>query len=182
LASRFILLTTEVSFLGREDLTLGERLRDERPGILLWAIEGYRRLRQRGRFVQPKSAERMLRLFQNIASPITAFVGEMCELDPDRTIAKDELYQAYCRWFEEQGRRHAPTKDTFSANLYAAFPTVCEIRVRAGAHRAYHYKGIRMATAGSRPDRSDEGELPLSLPPHIPPGSEDADGLSDIPF
>jgi hypothetical protein len=50
LANRFIVLVLERSFYGREDPALANRLLGELPGILNWAMEGYRRLRARGHF------------------------------------------------------------------------------------------------------------------------------------
>ena len=50
-------LTLTESFLGREDLTLSDRLGRELTGILNWALRGLKRLRRRGYFVMPKSSE-----------------------------------------------------------------------------------------------------------------------------
>ncbi len=50
LASRFMILRLTQSFFGNEDHGLTDRLISELPGILNWAIEGWRRLRERGRF------------------------------------------------------------------------------------------------------------------------------------
>jgi putative DNA primase/helicase len=47
LASRFIVLTMDRSFYGREDQGLAERLIAELPGILNWSLTGNRRLRRR---------------------------------------------------------------------------------------------------------------------------------------
>jgi len=55
LAHRMIILPLAVSFLGREDPTIGARLLRERPGILTWAVAGWKRLKERGRFVPPES-------------------------------------------------------------------------------------------------------------------------------
>jgi len=51
LSGRMIVLRMSESFYGREDIALTDKLLAERPGILLWAIEGWRRLRERGRFI-----------------------------------------------------------------------------------------------------------------------------------
>ncbi len=56
LVSRLVILRFTESFYGREDQGLFDRLVAELPGILLWAMEGWRRLRERGHFVQPKTA------------------------------------------------------------------------------------------------------------------------------
>ena len=61
LPSRLMVLQLNRSWYGAEDTGLGERLLQERPGIFLWALEGLRRLRQRGRFIQPVSSNETLR-------------------------------------------------------------------------------------------------------------------------
>jgi putative DNA primase/helicase len=60
LAGRLILLRLKRSWFGMEDHHLFDRLRGELPGILLWAIEGWKRLRARGRFVQPDSGQELV--------------------------------------------------------------------------------------------------------------------------
>src|SRR5262249_23248106 len=50
LAGRLIALRLGRCWFGNEDHTLTDRLLTELPGILLWAIEGWKRLRDRGRF------------------------------------------------------------------------------------------------------------------------------------
>ena len=52
-ASRLIVLQLRESFYGREDHELIDKLLAELPGILVWAIEGWYRLHQRRRFLQP---------------------------------------------------------------------------------------------------------------------------------
>jgi putative DNA primase/helicase len=61
LAGRFIVLLLQHSFYGCEDLGLADRLAGETTGILNWALIGYRRLRQRGYFIQPGSGAFHLR-------------------------------------------------------------------------------------------------------------------------
>jgi len=55
LSSRFLVVQLENSFYGREDRQLTVRLLRELPGILRWALEGWRRLQARGCFAQPAS-------------------------------------------------------------------------------------------------------------------------------
>ena len=47
--NRMLALNFTQRFLGKEDTGLSEKLRRELPGTLLWAIQGYDRLRARGR-------------------------------------------------------------------------------------------------------------------------------------
>ena len=81
LASRLIILRFTRSFYDREDTGLFDRLRRELPGILRWAIEGWDRLRRRGRFVQPRSAGDLVAAMDELASPISVFLKDRCVLD-----------------------------------------------------------------------------------------------------
>ena len=76
LVERFIVLKLTISFLGREDPMLFERLRGELSGILNWAVEGYRRLRSRGRFQQPESSADTIRAMKEISSTVGVFIEE----------------------------------------------------------------------------------------------------------
>jgi putative DNA primase/helicase len=73
LASRFIILLLTESFYGREDLALTGKLIKELPGILNWAITGWRRLSNFGYFNQPKSALDAVQHFEDLGSPIGAY-------------------------------------------------------------------------------------------------------------
>jgi len=56
LKGRIMPLSTSRSFYGEENQALTEELIDELPGILNWAIKGWRKLKKRGRFDQPKQS------------------------------------------------------------------------------------------------------------------------------
>ena len=104
-----ILLRLTHSWLGREDTRLTDRLLAELPGILLWAIEGWRRLRERGCFVQPSRS--LVKDMENLSSPVGAFVRECCVtadgvnvLVKDLTVPVRELFGRWKEWCEEKGR------------------------------------------------------------------------------
>ena len=120
LASRFLILTTRVSFLGREDPRLLEdRLLPERDGILHWALAGLRRLRERRHFLEPEaSVEARLRL-ANLGSPTLAFVAEQCEYGADYHVAKSDIYDAWYSW-AESNKTLPGTREKFFEALYAA--------------------------------------------------------------
>ncbi len=94
LAGRFVVLTLGKTFYGREDIGLTDRLLRELPGILLWALEGWLRLRQRGRFVQPSSMEDAIRNMEDLSSPVGAFVRERCDVGAGLRVWVDDLYNA----------------------------------------------------------------------------------------
>ncbi|MEO0722516.1 MAG: phage/plasmid primase, P4 family [Pseudomonadota bacterium] len=104
LLRRLIVLPMSRSFYGREDLGLRERLRAERGAILRWAMEGWRLLRAEGGMIrQPASGEAVIAATRSAASPVTLFLDELCELGPDLSVGKDELYRAYRDWCTANG-------------------------------------------------------------------------------
>jgi putative DNA primase/helicase len=128
LPGRFLILKLDQSFYGKEDVTLTEKLMSELPGILLWAIEGLKRLRQRGRFVMPKSSQEALEEMEELASPVLAFVRECCEVGPGRNVYLDELYAAWEVFCQSAGRTIQTTKPMFGKDLQAVCPGVAKKR------------------------------------------------------
>jgi putative DNA primase/helicase len=139
LAGRFVTLRMLRSFYGEEDTTLESKLMAELPGILLWAIEGLKRLRKRGHFVQPASVEDAVREMQDLASPVGAFVRECCEVSPSRRVTIDALYRKWQDWCAEDGRTSSSTKQTFCRDLLAA---VAGIVRRRNHDEGRFYEGI----------------------------------------
>jgi putative DNA primase/helicase len=145
LASRFIVLNMTRSFYGREDTTLTAKLTVELPGILLWAIEGWRRLQERGRFVQPPSAVEAVLELEELSSPIGAFVKDRCTVGPERSIQAHWLFVEWQKWCDEAGREHPGTIHTFGRNLRAAVPGLTVANHRDGSGRVRVYQGIGLA-------------------------------------
>ena len=144
LASRFIVLLLTISFLGREDLGLEDRVLPELPGILNWAIAGLRRLRARGRFMQPASATEAMQYLADLASPVGAFVRERCNLGPGLQVERSRLFQAYVAWRKSQGEEHPVTEELFGRNLRSAVPSLSTTRPRTDGSRLRLYEGIAL--------------------------------------
>jgi putative DNA primase/helicase len=141
LAGRFMMLRLTESFYGREDVSLTQKLLTELPGILNWAIEGWRQLRERGYFVQPASVEDALRDMEDLSSPVGAFVRERCDTGSGLRVWIDDLYQAWKAWCEADGRVKVTTKQTFGRDLMAAVPG---ITTRVGTGNVRFYQGIAL--------------------------------------
>lgn len=131
LANRFLPFKFNTSFLGREDHGLTDRLLKELPGIVLWALDGLLRLNQRGYFQRPKSADELASDLVDQTSPIRAFADEMCVVSEHAQVDRDELFKAWKKWCEAQGRDHAGTKVSFGRQLSAAFPGIKRSQPRA---------------------------------------------------
>ena len=140
---RMIVLRLTESFYGKEDQNLSDRLMEERAGILHWAIEGWKRLRERGCFIQPESGNELVQQLNELASPILSFVEGNCEVDDRYSIGVNDLYKGFCEWCKEVGR-DPTTVQTFGRDLSALLPRLRMRQLRMGAHRERTYDGIRL--------------------------------------
>jgi P4 family phage/plasmid primase-like protien len=116
LAKRFIPLMMRHSFYGKENPNLTNELLEELPGILNWAIEGWRRLNERGHFVIPKSGAEVVNSLTNLASPVAEFVTDCCDRGEQFTCRKEDLFNAWKSWCDEQGQPSGK-QSTFGRNL-----------------------------------------------------------------
>ncbi len=146
LAGRFVILRLTRSFFGEEDTTLTQQLMSELPGILVWAIEGLKRLRVRGHFVQPQSVADAVQDLEDLASPVMAFVRDCCEVGPGHRTWIDEVYGAWKRWCESDGRNTVTSKQVFGRDLAAAVPgVVC----RRHSIQGRFYDGVALRDGGA---------------------------------
>lgn len=145
LAGRFLVLRLTRSFYGQEDPTLTGALLAELPGILRWALDGWERLHDRGRFVQPASAADAIQQIEDLSAPVAAFVRTDCVVGPGFRTPTALLYAAWKRWCERDGRTAATTDTTFGRDLLAAVPGV---RRRRGTNDVRFYEGIGLRETG----------------------------------
>mgnify|MGYP001563081109 CR=1 FL=1 len=145
LPSRFIVLQSEVSFLGREDHALTQRLLKELPGVFNWSLSGLYRLNERGYFRQPAAANELVEQIELLAAPVKAFLAEKCETsDPAAEVPAMELFTAWRVWCGLNGREHPGTQQSFGRDLRSALPHIKIVQHRGGGERVRCYAGIRL--------------------------------------
>jgi putative DNA primase/helicase len=142
LVGRLIVLRQTESWYGREDIELTERLLVETSAILRWAIEGWRRLQERGHFVQPDSGRMLINDLEDLSSPIGAFIRERCEVSSLQEAFVRDLFDSWRNWCEEKGRRETGNEQTFGRDLRAAVPALDIRQARTEDHRVRIYVGI----------------------------------------
>ncbi|MFE9168243.1 phage/plasmid primase, P4 family [Streptomyces kebangsaanensis] len=130
IARRFVVLNMTVSWLGKEDTGLTERLAAGMPGILNWALEGLARLERTGRITKPPSSRESVVIMQDTASPTSAFVRECCTIGHDCTVPVDTLWAVWREWAEDNGVRAVGTKQMFGRNLQSVVPHLHRARPR----------------------------------------------------
>src|SRR5215472_856898 len=93
--TRFVPVLFHESFEGRENENLTDELLTELPGILNWAIEGWRRLRAKGKFILPPTSLEALERMKKKAAPMLNFVEEECEIGSELSWERNPCYEHY---------------------------------------------------------------------------------------
>jgi phage/plasmid-associated DNA primase len=101
----------------RCDPHLKERLIDERPGILVAALEAVSGVITRGGFTLPESSIAAAREWRNEADQAAQFIEEECETGQGLSVTSKALYDAYSAWAEGAGIRKTLGRKSFTNRL-----------------------------------------------------------------
>lgn len=144
IASRFLVLNTERSFYGHEDLNLERDLLAELPGIVKWSLEGLHEVVGLGGFSETSSGLATQEQIIRDSAPVRIFVEECCELGPNYKIDNDRLYGEYHTWATQNGMYVLPS-NRFGRDLITAFPgQVKNLALRENGRVVRGKLGIRM--------------------------------------
>lgn len=155
LPTRLIVLQFAESFVGREDATLHKRLIAELPGILAWAVEGYRMLLAAGKFPENDATADAVEEAREIGSPTLAFLNECVDvtLSDDDVIDLPMLYESYTEWCRRNGHKGA-SQGIMRKQILDLNP---RLRVRRpgtrGAKRSMKLAGVSLKTTAPRASR-----------------------------
>ena len=141
LRSRLMLIPFHVSFEGRENFDLADRLLQEVEGITNWALAGLHDLRQSGRLLQPAAGRVIMDEFVRLSSPAMAFIEDCCVVDKDTFAPVPVVYDAWRLWCADNG--HEPGSNVaLGARLFAALPTLDRVRRTIDGKRSWCYQGL----------------------------------------
>jgi phage/plasmid-associated DNA primase len=88
------------------DLVLSE----EMPGVLAWAVEGARRLRERGHYDLPDKVRESLHELRSDSNPLVSFFEECVEYDGKGMVSVADFHYAFCGFAREEMRNLPSTK------------------------------------------------------------------------
>ncbi len=148
-----------------EKLTTGEEL----SGLLNWALAGLRRLMGNGFvFSNSKSVDEVREEYIRMSNPVEAFFMDIVEEDPEKRIAKADLYQAYVSYCK--AKKLVPvTMPTFFMNAKKNGRNYSEARLTSEENgkrvRYSAFLGIALKSSGS-------GERPLDATPVVQPAKD----------
>ena len=95
------------------DPALKDRIKAEGAGILNWALQGLRRLKERGDFELPEVVREATESFREANDVVGVFVREACLVSDDPEgyeVQSGKLYEAYRHWCRQNG--HMPLSST----------------------------------------------------------------------
>ena len=145
LEPRLIVFPFPVSFAGREDYELDDKLTAELPGILNWALDGLDMLKLDGRFYEPLACIKAKHDIIHGSDPIRGFGSEACEFDPTYSCSKDDLFATYVEYCR-QTEAHPFARGAFCGKFAVAYPQVTEGRPGSDGKRSHVFRGVRPAS------------------------------------
>ena len=101
-----------VSFRGREDLLLLEKLKAEAPGILARLVVAGAIVHQDG-FETPDAVRIATQEYRTEEDPLAEFLNTRCEFHPNAFTSREYLYGAYLDWADKAKEKYPRNKRTF---------------------------------------------------------------------
>lgn len=138
--TRCIFLRMPNTYVGKEDLDLGNRISQEMSGILNWAIAGRYELQQDKKIVQPESGMQLKRDMQVMISPISVFIDQCCEQSGQ--VEPKDLFDHWNEWARENDVSRKIDLQNFGKKIRDVLPGVDVQRIQIGGTRTRFYKGI----------------------------------------
>lgn len=134
---------------GTIETDLAERMVDlELPAILAWALQGARRLVQRGHFEPTSTHRRLLAQWRRRTDSVMEFLHDpdACSVSPlfDWACRRSDLYLRYRDWCRESGRKELG-KQKFNEALDAPAIAALGISVKRSANMREVVFGVRIA-------------------------------------
>jgi putative DNA primase/helicase len=124
----------------KRDVHLKEKLALEADGILMWALEGLRRLiKNNYAFSESERSNEELRKYRIECNSILSFVLDNCGLEEKKQIELKELYREYKQYCEECGLS-AVSQKRFCKELQENYPEI--IASKDTVSRRVIYGGI----------------------------------------
>jgi putative DNA primase/helicase len=146
---RIHLIPFTQNFQGHEDKTLKDRLRDELPGILNWAIEGVRMWLRDG-LNPPDTVKLATAAYRQESNPVTPFVEACCVLGKGLRMQAVHAYEAYEEFAHHEKRWQRLTNKAFYAVMGKLF------QVDPASKRQTFYLDVGLREPTKRDETGDE--------------------------
>ena len=149
------------------DPDLGQKLLQELPGILNWAIEGCLVWQKEGLGLPAEVAE-ATEAYRNEMDVLGDFFDECCILNPLARVTKRDFYEAYVQWAE----RSRETVLSQRISMMMMEQGFTEVRLRAKSER--YWQGVGLA------DTTDITDTNSIIRQRQGPSREKRNDVSDV--
>lgn len=134
---------------GERDADLRQKLLDELPGILAWAIQGATAWHQHG-LKPPVAVMQNTVTYQHDSDPLDDFIRACCYVGENAHVMAGELYKGYSAWADRQGLRE---RDRMTATLFGR--RISERYSKRRGAGGNSYQGIGLRAEGDSPDEDE---------------------------
>ena len=130
----------------KRDANLREKLAAECDGILMWAIEGLKRLIENGYvFSETDRTRAELQRYKIDSNSTLSFIDECCEIKSGEEISRDELFTRYREYCNNAGLKPV-SQAIFNKDVESMDENI--VRSLEKVSRRKTWKGIRLADRG----------------------------------
>ncbi|MGP5228249.1 DNA primase family protein [Arthrobacter rhombi] len=133
--ARMRVVPFDVSFIGREDPKLEERLELNRAAVLTWAVLGLAGYQDEG-LAAPAAVMARTDSYRTENDELQQFLTECCTVAPSARVTRSELHHVYLEWARENNAEQLPAR-AFTQRI-GALPGVSE--GKTGGYRIW--KGL----------------------------------------
>jgi len=141
---RWVIINFPNTFEGEEaDTHLDEKLNEELPGVLNWALEGLKRLQNNSNFTNTETTSQVRDTYDRMSSPLKAFISDRVTQDGEARISKDKFYSKYAEYCKENNLP-VKAKNVIGRELPAHLPYVTTAKPKIGNERVSVWAGIRL--------------------------------------
>lgn len=145
LLARLVTLQFNISFEGREDIYLEDKLLSELSGIINWALGGLKRLRTNGRFTLSAATTQMKSDFEELSNPLHGFSEVEIYSDPQGEALCPDVEMLWGSFRQREGISIGASRQSFRHLLRTVYPNVKKVQVMRNSKRQYVYSGLRIA-------------------------------------
>ena len=144
----------------KRDPQLKEKLRDELPGVLNWALGGLDRPREQSGFTGDRSPTATRDAWESWGSSLGKFKDSAIEREPGSYVEKGKLYNAYLRFCRDRGIPAISGQQKFTSE-FTSDTEIGQGRTSIDGKTERTYTGIEVIwnriPGGEHPNDDDDG-------------------------
>jgi putative DNA primase/helicase len=142
-------------FEGKKDIHILDKLLVELPGILAWALQGWKRLRDNEfQFTMPEKVKTDIEEYFLELNPFLDYVSRYLTGCPDAKIAPKELYSSVLEYLQANGYKQIASELTTRSTAREIASTLGSAHIPFHRHKSNgtrYFKGISFKRDGAKP-------------------------------